>query len=317
MRSTERLGLSWIPWLVPALVLVAPAACSAERAAPTSGAAMQEAAMVADQAEAEPGSQAGQPAAAVGRKLVRTARLELLVEDYARARARVEGFLAEVGGFLSDAEVSHHGSYRSGRLTLRVPAHSLDRALAALRALGRVEHESLATEDVTRQYVDTDARLRNLSQTESRLRELLQSQAAALSSILEVEREITRVRGEIEALTAQIQQLDERIALSTVHLGMREEAPAIVHEPDDMWRPMRSLGRNALAILEVSVGALIGFLAAALTALLYALPWLVPVALVLAFRPRWRRALLALARRRERAPAPAAKGGDPPAPGPA
>src|SRR5690606_28940558 len=152
----ERLGFSWIRWLGPALVLVAPAACSAERAAPTSGAAMHEAAVVSDTAPVE--SEPGQAAAVIGRKLIRTARLELLVEDYAQARAQVARLLAAGRGFLSDAGGRPLGSYRCGRLTLRVPANARDRALVARGAPGRVEHESRATEDVTRQYVDTGAR---------------------------------------------------------------------------------------------------------------------------------------------------------------
>jgi hypothetical protein len=296
-------------WFLSALLLVAPA-CAADRsfslakseeapmAAPASTAPAGEA-TAADEKPGEPG-QAGQPAASVGRKLIRTARLDLLVEDYDAARPAVERILAAVGGVISDAEVHHYGEYRSASVTLRVPAEALDRTLVELRAIGKVEHETLGTEDVTRQYVDTDARLRNLTQTETRLRALLETQTGNLSSILEVEREITRVRGEIEVLTSQIQQLDERIALSTIHLGLREEAPEIVHEPDDMWKPVRQLGRNALVILEVSVGALISFLAGVVVVLLYLLPWLVPVALVLALKPGWRRGLVGLLRWRRR-----------------
>ena len=303
-------------WFCPALFLlflpflIGPAACSADRGfslakseeAPAMAMApAPEAATSAEPATVpgEPG-QAAQPAANVGRKLIRTARLDLLVEDYDIARPAVERILGAVGGVISDAEVSHYGAYRRATVTLRVPAEALERTLRELRAIGKVEHETLGTEDVTRQYVDTDARLRNLTQTETRLRALLDNQTGNLSSILEVEREITRVRGEIEVLTSQIQQLDERIALSTIHLGLREEAPDIVREPDDMWKPVRQLGRNALNILEVSLGALIAFLTAVVVALLYILPWLVPVALLLALKPSWRRGLFGLLRWRKR-----------------
>lgn len=293
-------------WLLSALVLSTPAACSADRgfslakneAAPASAASVE--APAEDQAPGQAPGQDGQPAAAVGLKLIRTAQLDLLIEDYDVARPAIERILAAAGGMLSGADISHYGAFLSASLTLRVPAESLDRVLAELRALGKIEHEGLGTEDVTRQYVDTDARLRNLTQTETRLRTLLETQTGNLSSILEVEREITRVRGEIEVLTSQLQQLDERVALSTIRLGLREEAPDIVHEPDDMWKPMRALGRNALVILEVSLGALVSFLAALATGVLYLLPWLVPVAVVLALKPRWRRGLAGLLRRRKR-----------------
>jgi hypothetical protein len=296
-------------WLLSALVLSTPAACASDRGFSLSKSEAEPAMAPAADApagnEAPPGAPVvpgadGQPAAAVGLKLIRTAQIDLLIEDYAVARPAIDRILAAAGGMLSGADISHYGQFLSASLTLRVPAQSLDRVLAELRALGKVEHEGLGTEDVTRQYVDTDARLRNLTQTEMRLRTLLDTQTGNLSSILEVEREITRVRGEIEVLTSQLQQLDERVALSTIRVGLREEAPDIVHEPDDMWKPMRTLGRNALVILEVSLGALVSFLATLATAVLYLLPWLVPVAVVLALKPRWRRGLAGLLRRRKR-----------------
>lgn len=291
----------WIRSLIClAAVLLDAGACAAEREPGPGAVAKQMAPAEAVDSESGGDGSAAAPAAAIGRKRIRTARMDLLIEDYDQARPAIERLLARVGGVLSDASVQHYSQHRSAELTLRVPAGALDRALRDLRALGKVENESLATEDVTRQYVDTDARLRNLTETETRLRALLQDHGGELSSILEVEREITRVRGDIEALTAQLQQLDERVALSTVHLGLREEAPDIVHEPDDMWKPLRRLGRNAWVILEVSVGALVAFLAAVLTMLLYALPWLIPAALVLVLKPRWRRGLVARLRRRRK-----------------
>jgi hypothetical protein len=297
-KHAREVAMRRLWWLVFALVLSTPA-CSADRSF-SAGEPAPAATSVPAVAGEDPAAGGDQPAAAVGLKLIRTARLDLLIEDYDAARPALERILAAAGGMISDAEISHYGAYLSAALTLRVPAESLDRVLRELRALGKVEHEGLGTEDVTRQYVDTDARLRNLTQTETRLRALLDSQTGNLSSILEVEREITRVRGEIEVLTSQLQQLDERVALSTIRLGLREEAPDLVHEPDDMWKPMRALGRNALAILEVSVGALVSFLAALAMGVLYLLPWLVPVALVLALKPRWRRGLAGLLRRRKR-----------------
>ncbi|HWN66507.1 MAG TPA: DUF4349 domain-containing protein, partial [Haliangium sp.] len=184
-------------WLLPALVLSIPAACSADRSfSLAKSESAPAAAPVADTAleEAAPGQAPGpdgQPAAAIGLKLIRTAQLDLLIEDYDVVRPALERILATAGGLLSGADISHYGTFLSASLTLRVPAESLDRVLAELRALGKVEHEGLGTEDVTRQYVDTDARLRNLTQTEARLRTLLETQTGNLSSILEVEREIT------------------------------------------------------------------------------------------------------------------------------
>ncbi len=243
-------------------------------------------------AEASPNASAGasgNKAAMQGRKLIRTGQLELLVEDFDAARTAIDHHLEVAGGFIAHVEVNRYGNYHNANFTIRMPAAELTATITALSALGKVERESVGTEDITRKYIDTGARLRNLKHTETRMLQLLDSHQGDLKQVLAVERELTRIRGDIEAMSAHLRGLDDRVALATLQLQVREEIAEIVREPDDIWRPMRRLGRNAVAMLESSLAALISAAASLAAAFIYALPWLVPIGLILILKPRWRR----------------------------
>jgi len=242
------------------------------------------------------------PVAVVGRKLVRTAHLELWVVDYDRARPALDAIVSREGGFVSDTDLTVRDDGRRASLTLRVPADHLDGVLGALRGLGKVRHESVGTEDVTRQFVDTDARLRNLSRTEARMLELLGHAGGNLAEILEVERELTRVRGEIETTTAQLNALDERVALATVNVSLVEESEEIVNEPDDLFASVRQLRKSAGAMLLQSFGVLVNVAVAAIIVLLYLLPWIGLASVVILLKPSWRRGVARWWRRRRGAP---------------
>jgi 4-amino-4-deoxy-L-arabinose transferase-like glycosyltransferase len=234
-----------------------------------------------------------QAALPLERQLIRTVSLELQVESAASARSRVEALLAPTAGFIEALESTRYSGSQRVQLTLRVPKLQLDALLVQLRKLGSVQHESQAVEDVTRKYVDVEARLRNMGQTEQRLLALLQNTAGGLSDVLAVERELNRVREEHEVLTSELRALKEQVALSTLKLGLSQESDP--EPPPSMWTPWRRLGRNAGQILAESLGALLGFGAGLLTWCLYVLPWL-PLALLIWFGARrwWRR------RRRDR-----------------
>ena len=107
-----------------------------------------------------------------------------------------------------------------------IPSAQLDVALADLKALGRVEQEQQGGEEVTSQVVDLDARLKNAHETETQLTEILRSRAGKIGDVLEVEKEMARVRGEIEGMEAEQKQLRERIAFASIDLTLAEEYQA-------------------------------------------------------------------------------------------
>ena len=176
--------------------------------------------------------------------MARTATVNVLVDDVDAARARIESLLRERQGYVSELTVA--GDASSGRTlttTVRVPTPQLDSALAAIRVLGRVIGESQTGEDVLEQSLDLQARLTNARVTEERLNRLLRERTGRITDVLEVEREVTRVRGEIERLDAQRKNLETRVAFAIVQLTV-SDAPKASLELGTL--PTSTRLRNAL-----------------------------------------------------------------------
>lgn len=167
------------------------------------------------------------PAPAAGPMIERTATINLAARDFDQLRGRIDSLLARRHGYLAELTVNApQGAGPSLSASLRVPAGELDAALAELRQLGRVENESQKSEDVTRAYADLVARLANARNTEQRLAQMLAQRTGKLSDVLEVEREISRVRGEIEQMAAERRATADRVAFATVQLSAREDYQA-------------------------------------------------------------------------------------------
>lgn len=230
----------------------------------------------------------GAGAQPVARMIVRSARMSLQVGDVRRAVDAVNALTGEVKGFLGDSRFWRDENRERASLTLRVPSEALDATLARLRTLAvRVDDESTSGEDVTRQAVDLNAQLVNLRATEVELRALLvtvRQNAKRASEVLEVHQELTRIRGEIEQHTAELQSLTQLAAMSTITLDLRPDVVA-VPVADQGWQP-RGVLRDAVRALLGTGRALADV---AIWALVYAAPLLLVAGLLVAgARHLWR-----------------------------
>lgn len=275
-------------WLaVAALLLVLGATgCGAQMSAPAEMAPVpaemadvrQEYAMEAPAAGGEYAVVA--PAFDSTRKVIANARIELVVADTEAVVRRIEGLMDELGGYVSNANL-YKGSYGGadllrGTLTLRVPAESLETAMDALEEMALdTRSRSVDRQDVTDQYSDVEAQLRNLEATENELRELLAEVRARPNAtpedILAVHRSLTEVRGQIEQLQGRKNVMDNQIALSTIEVTLTPDAatrPVVEEE----WRPVAAL-RDASRAL-VSALQFLGDLA------IWVLVFVVPIMLV-------------------------------------
>jgi hypothetical protein len=141
------------------------------------------------------------------------------VADWAPFDQALTAWLAEVGGRL-DGENHQRDAGDVSRVTLqvRVPSARWDELIALIEQQGEVQSMDVRRTDVTEQHADMDARLRNDRATEAQLVELLDRRTGSLEDVLQVGRELARVRGEIEAAEARLRALDGRIAMSSLAL---------------------------------------------------------------------------------------------------
>lgn len=158
-------------------------------------------------------------------KIIKTGELSVEVAEYAPAASRVEALVKEHGAFIADGgTVEQAGGALAGTFVIRVAPERFDALFAALKQIGTLESESAKAADVTAQYVDIEARVKSLRITEERLQELIKTKSFIdrVSSLLEVEREMTRVRSEIEQYEGQLRVMADRVALSTITVRLHE-----------------------------------------------------------------------------------------------
>jgi hypothetical protein len=160
------------------------------------------------------------PAAAPS--VIKTARLSLEVgkDGFTDAADRATEIAGEEGGFVESSS-SQGSDVRSGRLTLRIPVDRFEHALSAVSKLGDIRLRSVSGKDVTSQFVDLEARLRNARAQETVLLGILH-QATTVSATLDVQRTLSDVQLQIEQLTGQERSLQNRADMGTIVLELFE-----------------------------------------------------------------------------------------------
>ena len=203
----------------------------------------------------------------------RTASLDLATREFDSLRTRLDAILARHHGYPADLNISTpQNSGRGLNGTLRVPAGELDATLTELRQLGHVQAESQKGEDVTKAYADLTARLANARNEEQRLGQILAERTGRLSDVLEVERELSRVRGNIEQMEAERRTTADQVALATIQFSASEEFHAKVGvTPDSTWTRLRNAAVDGYENVADSV---IGVLTASIRYLPSVLLWL-------------------------------------------
>jgi hypothetical protein len=168
------------------------------------------------------------------RKIIRTSSLEMVVQRPAEAAEQITSLAESLGGYLVSADGGGQNA-TAGMLTIRIPAARFEEARAAIRKLGlRVESEKIDAQDVSRQYVDQEANLRNLRAEEAGYLEILK-QAHTVKDMLAVSERLSAVRGQIEQQQAEFNALSRQIETVALTISLRTEAEAQVFGLN--WRP--------------------------------------------------------------------------------
>jgi hypothetical protein len=312
MRRADR----WPIALALLLVVLTIAACAGQAGAPADQAAAPSAAAIREAAglgageepAASDATSGGGPisgegnAAPIEQRIIKTGEVSVEVADVPAAVGRVRAFALELGGYVGGSQA---GSGDQGAtLTLRVPAARFDEALERLRDLdGEVVAEATRESDVTRQVIDLGARIANLEASEASYRVLLE-RAERIDDVLAVQSRLDAVRGEIEQLQAQLQEIEGDADLSTLTVSLIPAAEPVA-EQTEAW----NLGSEVQGALAALVGIGQGLLNVVIW---FGIVWL-PVLLVLTILALLAlRAVLEVRRRLPLAPGAAPASGDVP-----
>ena len=210
-------------------------------------------------------------------RLVWTGQLSVEVQDVEAAMAGLETLTRDLGGYLIGTELERLPSgIRRGQATLRIPADRYTKAGVSVRSLGKVLAESSNVEDVSKAYADLEAHLKVKQETERRVRELLSQRTGTLKDVLEAEKELARIRGEIDVMEGERRWFEHQVRYSKVTVSLQEPVPLGLSRPS-AWASLADAFRDSAGVLADSLAVLF-------RGLVFLLPWsliVIPMSMLL------------------------------------
>ncbi len=208
------------------------------------------------------------------RKIIRTGSIELVVGAYDAARDKLEALVSAAGGYVDSTRVVRREDQVSdATIVVRVPQSAFGDLIPKLHDLGQVVSETTNAQDITADYVDLSARLSSAQTLEKRLLALVGDRTANLDQVLTVERELERVRGEIEGYEGHLRQWNDEIAMSTLTVKITTKRPEIVAAPAPAEREP-TLGERTAGAFRGSIAVLRDVGSALFVGGTALLPWL-------------------------------------------
>lgn len=191
--------------------------------------------------------------------LIRTGQAFIEVEQLDPAILKVRQLAAQVGGFIANSSITGgRDQIRQATFELKIPAGKYDETVGFLERIGKVETVSSSAQDVGEEFVDITARVANARRLEDRLLSLLANRTGKLDEVLRVERELARIREEIERYEGRLRYLSSRVATSTLTITIHEPGPILGTNPGEnpIGAALRRAWRNFVGLIAGLIASL-------------------------------------------------------------
>jgi hypothetical protein len=191
--------------------------------------------------------------------VIKTADLEVEVErdGFGDAMDRATDVASRYGGFVVSSTTAGEEA-RRGSLVVRVPSDRFEEALRDLRGLGEVERERVSGQDVGQEFVDLEARLRNLEAQEAVLLRLF-DEAASVVDTIRIQHELSGVQLQVEEIEGRLRYLRDQTSLGTISVALAEEGASAPGAFDRAWERAADGFLSVLAALVVGLGYVLPF----------------------------------------------------------
>lgn len=183
------------------------------------------------------------------RQIIKTGSLSLVVEDVESAVQELGGIAKNYNGLVAYQDISDsQQNKKRGSITLRVPNESFELVISeAKEQATKVTRELVNTQDVTEEYADLQAQLRNKQAVEEQYLETLKK-AWSIEDILNVQQRLDTTRDAIERLQGRITYMERQVSMSTITISLVSESEAAVLGV--VWNPLTKAKQAAYSALE-------------------------------------------------------------------
>lgn len=202
---------------------------------------------LAPQMDIMPIPSAGGDPTAIDKKIIKTGNVTMMVNSVEPKVREITDIARHVGGDVMNANVTDSGNnLKSGVIVVKVPSDRFSEAFERIVAVASVvTHQSQNQQDVTEQFVDLEAQLKNKKAEEQRITRLYEK-ADEIEDILKIETQLSRVRGEIERMEGRMRYLENQTSFSTITARLSEDTKIIAST--GQWRPWQD-AKEAMRIL--------------------------------------------------------------------
>lgn len=221
----------------------------------------------------------GEPTKISERKVIYEALIAVTVADMEKAVRDINAKAAELGGYVANSVRDNSTDFPTARITFHIPQARYTDFMAFARGLGEPGTERIDSADVTEKYVDLEARLANRLVHEERLLAIL-SKTGTVEELLSVERELSRVREDIEVIEGQLRYLREKVALATVTVSLSQK-PGATEVPEMKPIGVKETLRRALKAVVTSSTLFLDVISYLLIITAALLPFTIPVLAIL------------------------------------
>lgn len=187
------------------------------------------------------------------RKITKTGSISLLVKKAEEIALNIKFIAERLNGFVIDSQIYEvSDGVKSGNVTIRVPSERFDEAFSEIKKIAlKVENESVNSQDVTEQFIDLEARLKNLKAEETQYLKIME-RAYNVKDTLEVASRLSDVRGRVEQIQGQLQYLSRQVDMSTISILLTAEADVEVFGL--RWRPLFIIKQSFRGLVEGLTG---------------------------------------------------------------
>jgi len=185
------------------------------------------------------------------RMIIKTGSLEMVVEDVSVSIEKIAEYTGNIDGFVVSSNMYKRNSIPYGQITVRIPVEKFSASVDTLKQLGEIKSERVDGQDVTEEYVDMDAQVRNYRATEEQFLNIMKK-ATRIEDILNVQRELGNVRRSIERIEGRMKYLTKSASMSTLTIDLSTD-PSVLPtiEKSNKWKPIVVLKTSARALVEV------------------------------------------------------------------
>jgi hypothetical protein len=200
-----------------------------------------------------PGAPASTQTVPSDKKIIRNGTLHLLVKSADVTAVSIENIAEANGGFVENSNIYEYSEgVKSGNISIRIPSARFTEVMEAVKKLAvKVTNEGVSSTDVTAQYVDLEAQIRNLRAEETQY-QLVMTKAVRIDEILQVSSKLADVRGRIDRTEGQLNLLARQVSMSTININLTAEPE--VRVLGIVWRPLTVVKQAFKSMLTDLIG---------------------------------------------------------------